>query len=58
MDLPGFFKPVKEKDLETTTSLQRVANPFSRISYEVVVDKKGRVTGDSLDYYARKMTSK
>lgn len=56
MSLPSYFKPVPEEVLESEGSLQRVANPFNDVLYEVVVDKTGRVTGDSMDHAARKMT--
>ena len=56
MSLPSYFKQVKEEVLEAEDPIKRVANPFNDVTYEVVVNKKGVVTGDPMDYVARKMT--
>lgn len=58
MELPTYFKKVQAKELEESAWPTRAVNPFNKAIYEVVVDDHGRPKGDTLDYFAKRMTSR
>lgn len=53
---PSYFEPVHISKLAKESSSKRLLNPLHNPHYELVVDDKGEVFGDSLDYYAQRLS--
>ena len=53
---PSYFEPVHISELAKEPATKRLLSPLHNPHYELVVDSEGKVFGDSLDYYAQRLS--